>query len=84
VHPNTGGQFSFSLDERQAINEDARTADLPFKPSFPMVGGGRGRSNISHLLDTYGPDTVLLLDADLYEHPDGPRAGAKEISEIFK
>lgn len=83
VYPNTGGRFSFSLDECLAINDAARSPDLPFKASFPMVGGGMKRSNIPDWLETYGPDTVFLLGTSLYEHPDGPRAAAKELSEML-
>ena len=84
VYPNTGGRFSFSIEECQAINEGARSEDLPFKSSFPMPGGGLKRSNIPKWLETYGPDTVFLLGTSLYEHPDGPRAAAKELSGMLK
>lgn len=83
VYPNTGGRFSFSLEECKSINESARTLDWPFKSSFPMVGGGMKRSNIPHWLETYGPDTVFLLGTDLYEHPDGLRAAAEEFSGML-
>lgn len=84
VYPNTGGRFSFSLEECKSINEAARTSDYPFKSSFPMPGGGMKRSNIPNWLETYGPDTVFLLGTDLYEHPEGPRAAAQELSGMLK
>jgi ribulose-bisphosphate carboxylase large chain len=84
VYPNTGGRFSFSLEECQSINEAARSSEYPFKASFPMPGGGMKRSNIPQWLETYGPDTVFLLGTDLYEHPDGPRAAAKELSGMLR
>lgn len=84
VYPNTSGRFSFSLEECHAINKSARTADLPFKKAFPMIGGGMKRSNIPHWLETYGPDTVFLLGTSLYDHPEGPQAAAKEFSRMLK
>lgn len=84
VYPNTGGRFSFSLEQCQAINDAARTTDLPFKSSFPMPGGGMKRSNIPEWLETYGTDTVFLMGTSLYEHPDGPREAAKEFSAMLK
>lgn len=84
VYPNTGGRFSFSVEECKAINEGARSEKLPFYSAFPMPGGGMKRSNIPSWLDTYGPDTVFLLGTSLYEHPDGPRAAAKELSGMLK
>lgn len=84
VYPNTGGRFSFSLEECQSINEAARADRLPFNSSFPMPGGGLKRSNIPEWLETYGTDTVFLLGTSLYEHPDGPRAAAQELSGMLR
>lgn len=84
VYPNTGGRFSFSVDECKAINEGARSKGLPFKNAFPMPGGGMKRSNIPKWLKTYGTDTVFLLGTSLYEHSEGPRAAAKELSGMLK
>lgn len=84
VYPNTGGRFSFTLEECHAINNGARNEDSPFKPSFPMPGGGMKRSNIPEWLETYGIDTVFLLGTSLYEHPDGPRVAAEELSGMLK
>lgn len=84
VYPNTGGRFSFSVDECKAINRGARSEQLPFKSAFPMPGGGMKRSNIPEWLEIYGPDTVFLLGTSLYEHPDGPRRAAEELSGMLK
>jgi len=84
VYPNTAGRFSFTQDECEAINRSARDASLPFKASFPMPGGGMKRSNIPHWLESYGIDTVFLLGTSLYEHPDGPRAAAHELSGMIR
>lgn len=84
VYPNTGGRFSFSVEECKSINEGARSEKLPFKSAFPMPGGGIKRSNIPKWLETYGTDTVFLLGTSLYEHPDGPRAAAEELSGMLK
>lgn len=82
VYPNTQGRFSFTRQECEAINKGARDRSLPFKASFPMPGGGMKRGNIPQWLDAYGIDTVFLLGTSLYEHPEGPRAAAAELSEI--
>ncbi len=84
VYPNTGGRFSFTLEECDAINRGARSVDLPFMTSFPMPGGGMGRSDIPGWKETYGPDTVFLLGTSLYEHPEGPRAAAEEFSGMLR
>jgi ribulose-bisphosphate carboxylase large chain len=84
VYPNTGGRFSFTLEQCKAINSGARNKKLPFKPSFPMPGGGMKRSNIPGWLETYGTDTVFLLGTSLYEHPEGPRMAAEELSGMLK
>lgn len=84
VYPNTAGRFSFTQDECEAINLGARETALPFESSFPMPGGGMKRSNIPHWLETYGIDTVFLLGTSLYEHPEGPRVAARELSTMIK
>lgn len=84
VYPNTGGRFSFSLAECEAINRAARRDDLPFPSAFPMPGGGMRRENIPQWVETYGPDTVFLLGTSLYEHPGGVREAARELSAMLK
>lgn len=84
IYPNTGGRFSFSVEECKAINRAARDESLPFKSSFPMPGGGIDRSTVPKWLETYGTDTVFLLGSSLYEHPDGIRNAAEELSELLK
>lgn len=83
VYPNTAGRFSFSQEECHAINDSARTANVPFKKSFPMIGGGMKRSNIPHGLEAYGSDTVFLLGTSLYDHSAGLRAAAEELSGML-
>lgn len=84
VFPNTGGRFSFTRDQCVAIDRGAKNPGLPFKRSFPMPGGGMKRSDIPGWLETYGPDTVFLLGTSLYEHPEGPKAAAREFSDLLK
>lgn len=83
IYPNTGGRFSFTTDECQAINRSARREDLPFKSAFPMPGGGVERSTIPQWLETYGIETVFLLGSSLYKHPDGIQAAARELSSML-
>lgn len=83
VYPNTGGRFSFVQQECEAVNEAARNPGLPFKPSFPMPGGGLKRENIAHWIETYGTDTVFLIGGSLYEHPGGIETASAEFREII-
>ena len=84
VYPNTGGRFSFTPEECESINKAARDDAQPFAASFPMPGGGMDRETIPHWLETYGTDTVFLLGSSLYGHPEGPEAGARELSAMLK
>lgn len=83
IYPNTGGRFSFTLEECQAINKAARISDVPFERSFPVPAGGLKIDNIAHWLETYGPDTVFLIGGSLYKHPDGIEKASRELKAII-
>lgn len=84
VYPNTGGRFSFSLEECHQINEAARTPDSPFKTSFPMPGGGVKRDELAIWIAEYGNDTVFLMGSSLFRHPKGLRKAAEEVSAYLR
>lgn len=81
IYPNVGGRFSFTQDECEGINENARDSGHSFKRSFPMPGGGIELKNVQNWIETYGPDTVLLIGSSLYDHPLGHEKAAEEFSK---
>lgn len=84
VYPNTGGRFSFTPAECLELNEVARNSKSPFKPTFPMPGGGMKRETISHWINEYGKDTVFLLGASMLQHPAGIQKASEEVQEILE
>ena len=83
IYPNTGGRFSFTLDECHDINAAARTLDSPFNPILPMPGGGVKWQNLPKWIKEYGVDTVFVMGASLLKHPDGIRKAAAEVRSIL-
>lgn len=83
IYPNTGGRFSFTPEECHALNTAARNPKPPFKPTFPMPGGGMKRETIPYWIQEYGNDTVFLLGASMLEHPEGIRAAAQEVKDVL-
>lgn len=79
IYPNTGGRFSYTRGQCEAINRSARTDRLPFHSSFPMPAGGIQLDEISHWKTAYGDDTVFLLGGSLYEYPGGLQAAAAKL-----
>ncbi|MEQ8523608.1 RuBisCO large subunit C-terminal-like domain-containing protein [Gracilimonas sp.] len=84
VYPNTGGRFSFTPEECNDLNDSARTLDSPFKPIFPMPGGGMKRETIPNWIKEYGKDTIFLLGASMLQHPGGIRKASEEVKEILQ
>lgn len=83
VYPNTGGRFSFSPEACHALNNEARRMDSPFRPTFPMPGGGIKRETIKHWIKEYGNNTVILLGASMLQHPQGVEQAAAEVHELL-
>jgi ribulose-bisphosphate carboxylase large chain len=83
VYPNTGGRFSFSSEQCEALNLSARKTDSPFKPTYPMPGGGMRRETLPHWIKEYGNNTVFLLGASMLQHPKGIQSAAEEVSELL-
>lgn len=84
IYPNSSGRFSYSKEQCKAINHSARTAESPFKPSFPMPAGGLELEEIADWKKIYGPDTVFLLGGSLYEYSKGKKSAAEKLREILK
>lgn len=79
IYPNTGGRFSFSLADCQAINEACRIADSPFRTVFPTPGGGVKWEDIPKWTAEYGTNTVFLMGGSLYQHENGIRQAAADV-----
>lgn len=86
IYPNTGGRFSFSPEECQAINKACRTpstGNTGKRNCFPTPGGGVQRQTLPDLLDSYGNDTVFLIGGSLYQHPKGIEYASRELAEVL-
>jgi len=79
IFPNVDGRFTFDETTCTKIAEYARSKNLPFKPAFPMPGGGIQRSNIDQWIRLYGSDTIFLIGGSLYQHPKGIRQASSEL-----
>lgn len=79
IYPNTGGRFSFSVQECFDLNDSARKEMGEFKPIFPMPGGGMKQETIPHWIKKYGSDTVFLLGASILQHKGGIQQAVKEV-----
>lgn len=81
IYPNTGGRFSYTIEECQSINTRCREPLNNFKPVFPVPGGGVNRDSVSKWNKEYGSDTIFLIGGSLYLHPDGMEAAVREFQE---
>jgi ribulose-bisphosphate carboxylase large chain len=84
IFPNHAGRFSFTMDECISIVDTARNIQLPFADSFPTPGGGMQRDTLPQWISAYGKDTVFLIGGSLYQHPDGIRTAAEEITNLLE
>jgi ribulose-bisphosphate carboxylase large chain len=84
IYPNTGGRFTYSLDDCLAINAACRAPMKGWPASIPTPGGGMQRASIPQWLQTYGADTCFLIGGSLYQHPGGIRAAAAEIRTLLE
>ena len=81
IYPNTGGRFSFSEEECEMINTQARNEVKGWKLSFPMPGGGMNSDTIANWARKYGNDTIFLIGASLFQHPLGITKAVEELQE---
>jgi ribulose-bisphosphate carboxylase large chain len=84
IYPNSGGRFSYSIEECQSINARCRESFKNFKPIFPVPGGGINRDSVSDWKKRYGNDTIFLIGGSLYLHPDGMEAAVREFQESIE
>lgn len=80
IYPNAGGRFSYNLPTCRAINNAARSLEVPFKSSWPTPAGGISVEKVSRWRNEYGIDTCLLIGGSMYGHPEGLTAAAQEFS----
>lgn len=69
IYPNVGGRFPFTRAECEAINQRLREPVEGLRPAFPIPAGGISVERVPHWVQEYGPDTILLIGASLYEQP---------------
>ena len=84
IYPNTRGRFSFDLDLCKEINRQCRAELGDIHPSFPTPGGGINRDSVSHWLNEYGKDTILLIGGSLYQNPNGIEQAAQEFQHTLE
>jgi len=83
IYPNSGGRFSYSIEECKSINSRCRESFYDFKPIFPVPGGGISRESVSEWNKEYGNDTVFLIGGSLYLHPEGMETAVREFQETL-
>jgi ribulose-bisphosphate carboxylase large chain len=70
IYPNTGGRFSYGRDVCAGIAMALRAPDAAVLPALPVPAGGIRIENTEAVLESYGPDTMLLIGGSLLESPD--------------
>lgn len=82
ITPAKYGSFDVMSREEQLENIDALLRPLPFiKPAFPAFCGAQSPATVPMLRrDTGGHgDFMVIAGSSLYDHPQGPRAGAQAL-----
>lgn len=82
IYPNSSGRYSFTPDECLELNFAARTSGPPFKPIFPMPGGGMKVDTLQKWIANYGNDTAFLIGASLFQQEGGIRKATAELQTI--
>ncbi len=83
IFPNSGGRFPFTQQECSDIADALRNPKGAWKPSFPSPAGGMQLSNVTGLVEQFGPDTLLLLGGSLMEQPQGITAATQEFMQAL-
>ena len=65
IFPNHGGRFSYSRETCLAIAAAARAPWAGVKPVLPVPAGGMTVERVPEMIETYGPDTMLLVGGGL-------------------
>lgn len=84
IYPNHSGRFSFTQEECDNINENARQRNSLFKQAWPSPGGGMQRETLPKWIQRYGRNTVFLIGGSLYKHPSGIKKAAMEIRNLLE
>jgi len=83
IYPNSGGRFSYSVEECQLINTRCREPFSDFKSAFPVPGGGINRESVSDWKKRYGIETIFLIGGSLYLHPEGIETAVREFQKTI-
>lgn len=75
VFPNSGGRFSFSVDQCREIADNCRVSDVP-TACWPTPGGGMTLEKVDTIVAQYGHDVCLLIGGDLHRGDLRERATA--------
>ncbi|MGD9941833.1 MAG: RuBisCO large subunit C-terminal-like domain-containing protein [Burkholderiaceae bacterium] len=65
IFPNWGGRFAYSRADCLAVAEAARAPLGGHAAALPVPAGGMSVERVGEMLDAFGPDTMLLIGADL-------------------
>jgi len=83
IYPNTGGRFSYTLEECLNINMECRSRDLNLCTALPVPAGGIDRNSLPHWIEKYGENTLFLVGGSLYQHPEGLFVAAQEFQQTL-
>lgn len=81
IFPNFGGRFSYDRATCLAIAEAAREPLGTHRPILPVPAGGMHVGRVEEMLDTFGPDVMLLIGGNLLEAGDAMAQRAHEFVE---
>ncbi len=70
VYVNAEGRFAWPLDTCHAINRNLRRPLGRLRTALPTPAGGVNAADAARWLDTYGPDTMLLIGGSLLARDD--------------
>ncbi len=65
IFPNVGGRFSYSAARCSALVDGARSPWAGLAPCLPVPAGGMNADRVPEMLDSYGPDVMLLIGGAL-------------------
>ena len=82
IYPNVGGRFTLTGDDCVAINDRLREPLGAVRPAFPVPGGGIDVERVPDWVRRYGPDTIFLIGASLYDRPDLGKAAHELVRAV--
>lgn len=86
ITPAKYGTFDVMTKEEHLENISALLENIPnIKQSFPAFCGGQSPKTVPLLKKDVGSnDFIVVAGASLYDHPNGPTTGAKELRQSFE